>query len=183
MKRTHARDRIYCLHHTAWGWVALAATDFGVCNTCLPVKAKTKAIQQLKDWKAASGGAWIEDPRAALLINAVKQFDAYFAGELREFTLPLDLFGVTLFRRRVYECAMQTLPYGEICSYGELADRIQAPKSARAVGQAMGVNPIPPIMPCHRVIASDGGLGGFGPGLDMKQRMLEMENREVFKLR
>ena len=108
---------------------------------------------------------------------AVEQLQAYFAGELRSFSLQLELFG-TQFQRRVW-AALQTIPYGETRSYGEIAEQIGAPGAFRAVGLANGRNPIGIIVPCHRVIGSNGSLTGYGGGLDRKRALLDLEKSTV----
>lgn len=105
--------------------------------------------------------------------DAVDQLTAYFAGDLTEFDLELDMVG-TQFQRRVWE-ALLTIPYGETCSYGEIARRIGSPSGSRAVGLANGHNPIGIIVPCHRVIGANGNLTGYGGGLDRKRALLELE--------
>lgn len=102
-----------------------------------------------------------------------QQLRAYFAGELTEFDLPMQLEG-TEFQRRVW-AALREIPYGKTISYGELAARIGSPGASRAVGLANGRNPIAIIVPCHRVIGSDGSLTGYGGGLDRKVWLLEHE--------
>ena len=97
----------------------------------------------------------------------------YFAGERTAFDARLDLVG-TAFQRRVW-AALQAIPYGETISYGELARRIRSPGASRAVGRANGRNPVSIIVPCHRVIAADGGLGGYGWGTDCKAWLLALE--------
>ena len=110
-----------------------------------------------------------------LLEEAARQLSEYFAGSRREFTLPLLLKG-TPFQRRVWE-ALRTIPYGETCSYGELARAIGSPKSCRAVGGANHRNPISIIVPCHRVVGSTGSLTGYGGGLENKRFLLDLERR------
>jgi methylated-DNA-[protein]-cysteine S-methyltransferase len=104
---------------------------------------------------------------------AARQLDAYFAGELTTFDLPLATYG-SKFQQRVW-AALQTIPYGETESYGELAERIGSPGGARAVGLANGKNPIAIVLPCHRVVGSDGSLTGYGGGLDRKRQLLDLE--------
>ncbi len=106
-----------------------------------------------------------------------RQLDEYFAGRRRHFDLPLDP-RVTAFRRRVLD-ALLTIPYGQTRSYGEIARQIGAPRASRAVGAANGANPIPVIIPCHRVIGSDGALTGFGGGLPTKRYLLQLEAGNV----
>ncbi len=105
--------------------------------------------------------------------DAVEQLSAYFAGELTRFDVELKLAG-TEFQRRVWE-ALQTIPYGETRSYGEIAAQIGAPGAFRAVGLANGHNPIGIIVPCHRVIGATGSLTGYGGGLDRKRTLLQLE--------
>jgi methylated-DNA-[protein]-cysteine S-methyltransferase len=116
---------------------------------------------------------WSPDPRA--FDDAVEQLIAYFAGELTDFDIELELRG-TEFQRRVWN-ALRTIPYGETRSYGEIAEQIGAPGSARAVGWANGHNPIAIVVPCHRVIGANGSLTGFGGGLDRKRALLELEKQ------
>ena len=120
--------------------------------------------QQLRDgWVAA----------AAPLRAAIEQLDEYFAGRRRRFDLPLAPRG-TDFQRRVWR-ALSDIPYGKTISYGELARRIGKPSASRAVGLANGANPLPIVVPCHRVIGADGSLTGFGGGLPIKRKLLALE--------
>ena len=110
----------------------------------------------------------------AVLDDAAAQLDAYFAAELTAFDLPLDLAG-TEFQRNCW-LALATIPYGQTVSYGEQARRLGlGPDAARAVGAANGQNPLPLVLPCHRVIGVDGSLTGFGGGLQLKRFLLEHE--------
>jgi methylated-DNA-[protein]-cysteine S-methyltransferase len=108
-----------------------------------------------------------------LLAETARQLRAYFAGELREFDLPLDLRG-TEFQLRAWRevCA---IPYGETRSYAEIAGRLGSPGAVRAVGAANGANPVPIVVPCHRVIGASGKLVGYGGGLELKRRLLDLE--------
>ncbi len=109
------------------------------------------------------------------------QITAYFNGELSEFTLRLAPQG-TDFQKQVWN-ALLAIPYGQTCSYGHIAQQIGRPKASRAVGAANGQNPIPIIIPCHRVIGSTGKLTGFGGGLPTKEKLLGLEQRfSVFQL-
>lgn len=107
--------------------------------------------------------------------DVVEQLEEYFAGERHDFDLELDLIG-TDFQRKVW-AALQTIPYGETRSYGEIAAQIGAPGASRAVGLANGHNPISIIVPCHRVIGANGSLTGYGGGLDRKKLLLGMEKQ------
>jgi methylated-DNA-[protein]-cysteine S-methyltransferase len=117
------------------------------------------------DWQAAA------EPFA----RAAAQLAEYFDGTRRRFELDVDPAG-TAFQLRVWR-ALACVPYGSVVSYGELARRIGQPQACRAVGLANGANPLPIIIPCHRVIGADGALTGFGGGLDIKRRLLAHERR------
>jgi methylated-DNA-[protein]-cysteine S-methyltransferase len=104
---------------------------------------------------------------------AAQQLEAYFAGTLTRFTLPLAPQG-SVFQQRVW-AALQEIPYGQTESYGELALRIGSPGAARAVGLANGRNPIGIVIPCHRVVGSDGRLTGYGGGIERKKQLLDLE--------
>ncbi|HXL22449.1 MAG TPA: methylated-DNA--[protein]-cysteine S-methyltransferase [Candidatus Dormibacteraeota bacterium] len=118
---------------------------------------------------------WQQD--AAPFREAIRQLDAYFAAELKDFDLPLLLEG-TAFQLSVWR-SLRTIPYGGTISYLQLAEKIGNPKAVRAVGLANGSNPIPIIIPCHRVIGSNGSLTGFGGGLPAKQKLLALESNQL----
>jgi len=120
------------------------------------------------------GGKLRPEGDSPVLAEAARQLAAYFAGELVDFDLPLDLHG-SEFQRRCW-LALATIPYGQTVSYGEQARRLGlGPDAARAVGSANGSNPVPIVLPCHRVIGADGSLTGFGGGLHVKRFLLEHE--------
>lgn len=110
------------------------------------------------------------------LSEIIRQLNAYFAGKLESFDLPLAPEG-TPFQQKVWKELCQ-IPYGETISYGELARRIGNASASRAVGLANGSNPIPIVIPCHRVIGSNGKLTGYGGGLDIKEKLLALEKRQ-----
>ncbi len=118
---------------------------------------------------------WRED--ATGFHEAIRQLRAYFAGELETFDLLLAPEG-TPFQQRVWGELLK-IPYGNTTSYGELAKRIGNPKASRAVGLANGSNPIPIVIPCHRVIGSNGKLTGYGGGLPIKEKLLALEKRQL----
>ena len=134
--------------------------------------------------QAGEGTAWIavhlphalirsDDPR---LLDLADQLNAYFQGRLTRFSIPLDLRG-TAFQLATWR-ALQDIPYGEVRSYSEIAAAIERPAAVRAVGAANGANPVPVIVPCHRVIGASGALTGFGAGLAWKRWLLALENPE-----
>lgn len=107
------------------------------------------------------------------LREAARQLDQYFAGKRTEFSLPVAPAG-TAFQRSVW-LSLADIPYGEVVSYAEVAGWVGRPTAYRAVGQANGANPLAIILPCHRVVASGGGIGGYGGGLDLKRQLLALE--------
>lgn len=121
--------------------------------------------------RPGKGEVWVESPD--MLKPYEEQLQAYFRGELREFTCKLDLVG-TEFQKKCW-CALLRIPYGKTSSYADIAKQVGSPKAFRAVGQANHNNPIPIIVPCHRVITSSGTLGGYGGGLELKERLLRLE--------
>ena len=116
-------------------------------------------------------------PDTTAFVEVIQQLQSYFAGERKNFDLALILEG-TDFQKRVWT-ALRKIPYGETISYKELAEMIGSPKAVRAVGAANGANPIPIIIPCHRVIGNDGSLTGFGGGLPLKKQLLELESHQL----
>ena len=137
------------------GDLTLVASDRGLCAV---------------DWGSTRAKRPLDNP---VLRAAATQLDEYFAGTRRAFDLPLDLRG-TLFQNRTWS-ALAEIPYGTTVSYGEQARRLGVPRAARAVGAANGSNPLPIVLPCHRVIGADGALTGYGGGLDVKRWLLAHE--------
>ncbi|HYL92171.1 MAG TPA: methylated-DNA--[protein]-cysteine S-methyltransferase, partial [Alphaproteobacteria bacterium] len=118
-----------------------------------------------------SGEEWIESRAKTQLYE--DQLNAYFRGELRDFNCPLDLVG-TEFQKNCWN-ALCRIAYGKTCTYAELAVQVGSPRAFRAVGQANHNNPVPIIVPCHRVIGANGALTGYGGGLDIKEKLLRLE--------
>jgi methylated-DNA-[protein]-cysteine S-methyltransferase len=123
--------------------------------------------------EASPAGA-AEAPDDAVLAAAAEQIRAWFAGERTAFDLPLDLSAATGFQRRAW-LALAAIPYATTRTYGAQARALGAPRAARAVGAANGRNPLPIVLPCHRLVGADGSLTGFGGGLDVKRALLEHE--------
>lgn len=148
------------------GRLRLVASDKGL-----------QAIEVGRDTgKRSSSEITAPDKRANIVLaSAKKQLEEYFAGKRIKFDVALDLRG-TEFQVRAWR-ALCRIPYGKTISYGQQAKNIQNPKAFRAVGSANGKNPIPIIVPCHRVLASDGTLGGYSLGLKMKEQLLDLEAR------
>jgi methylated-DNA-[protein]-cysteine S-methyltransferase len=120
-------------------------------------------------------GEMQRDDGDRVLMETERQLREYFEGKRREFSLRLDMRG-TSFQKDVWE-ALLGIPYGETRSYGQIAKQIGRPSASRAVGAANGANPIPIVVPCHRVIGSTGKLTGFGGGLDVKEKLLGIESQ------
>lgn len=155
----------YTIIESPIGDLPVLRDDAGVCALYLP--AGRSRVRVRPDW--VRDDAAFDDARIEL--------DEYFAGTRQEFTLPLDLRGST-FQLRVWR-ALLDIPYAQTTSYGKIAAGIGHPDGARAVGLANGQNPIPIIVPCHRVIGADGSLTGYGGGLDAKRWLLDHEARHA----
>jgi len=158
----------YTVFETKMGWIGIMASDRGITGTTLPRPTPEEALISLG---SKVRGA---DKDVRRLLDPIKRLSDYFEGKKVEFPDVLELNGSTPFQRRVWE-ATRRIPYGETRTYGEMAREAGSPLAARAAGQALGANPFPIIVPCHRVVARDGGLGGFGGGLEMKEKLLKME--------
>ncbi len=156
--------------YTGWcvspiGHIRLSADDRGLTSLTIDTSAHTAEA----DAEPETAGD------ADIIYDAIEQLHAYFAGRLTYFDLPVNPHG-TDFQRRAWR-ELQRIPFGETMTYGEQARRMDDPKACRAVGRANGANPIPIIIPCHRVIGADGKLTGFSSGLWIKRWLLDHENR------
>ncbi len=154
---------------TAQGWVALVASERGIVAATLPQPTPEEAMALVRAGHPEAR-PWPEDAVA----DAARQIRQYLDGERKSFQIPLDLSGHTPFRRQVWEVT-QRIPYGETRSYAWVARQLGKPRAARAVGQALGANPVPMLVPCHRVVGSDGSLGGYTGGPGWKERLLRLE--------
>jgi methylated-DNA-[protein]-cysteine S-methyltransferase len=159
------RSFFYTTMKSPVGSLLLAGDDCGLRLLSFERSKRAAAVEP--GWK----------PDEAPFVEVVRQLQAYFGGERKEFDLPLAPEG-TQFQLKVWR-SLRIIPYGETISYGQLAERIGNPKAVRAVGLANGCNPIPIIIPCHRVIGSDGSLTGFGGGLSTKRKLLDLESRQI----
>ncbi len=147
--------------------VFIASTEKGICAVDFFTSEKA-FLQELKE---RLPGEIVRDDRKNKA--AISQLSRFLQGKLKRFDCPLDLKG-TPFEKKVWS-RLARIPYGETRSYKDIAEAIDHPKAFRAVGNANGSNPIPLILPCHRVIESNGGLGGYGHGLKVKKQLLELE--------
>ncbi|MGW7055203.1 methylated-DNA--[protein]-cysteine S-methyltransferase [Streptomyces sp. NPDC054887] len=156
------------------GPLLVAAADAGL--VCVAFHAgpvtRNRTVARLR---TRLGAEATEAPGSPWLAEPIRQFASYFAGDLRGFSLPLDWSLTSGFNRQVLRELATGVPYGTVVGYGDLAGRVGQPGAAQAVGAAMGSNPLPVVVPCHRVVESDGGLGGFGGGLETKRALLALE--------
>ena len=159
----------YSLMPSPLGNVLLVANGDALCGVYFDEQKYLPSIDS----------AWQEDEDSAVLRAAHNQLDQYFAGSRKRFELPLGPNG-TPFQRAVWNAIAQ-VPWGETLTYAELASRAGRPGSARAAGAATGRNPLSIIVPCHRIVGSDGSLTGYAGGLDRKQKLLALE-RPLFAL-
>lgn len=150
-----------------WGPLRLLATEHGLCRIVLPGE------EGIDRWVARYLAGAVAVEGAEILQQAQSHLQAYFAGHRRTLDLPLDIYG-TPFQKAVWNL-LRDVPYGETRSYAQLAVALGRPHAARAVGQANRANPLPMVIPCHRVIQSDGSLGGYGGGLALKRALLQLE--------
>ena len=147
---------------TPLGRFQIEATETGLCGIWFPSRAR--------DAVPSSG-------KNKVMTVAKQELSAYFAGDLTAFSVPLDWQG-TRFQESVWQ-ALLAVPYGETVTYGDIARALGRPRSSRPVGGAVGKNPLPIIVPCHRIIGSDRSLTGFTGGLDIKIRLLELEGHSI----
>jgi methylated-DNA-[protein]-cysteine S-methyltransferase len=174
---SHGQDGqrvVWAVVGTDIGPLMLAATHDGLVNVVFHASdaVRDRALERLA---ARLGGQPVEDPDSPLLTEAVRQLRAYFAGERHDFDLPLDWSLISGFNRQVLRELASGVPYGTVVGYGDLARRVGQPGGGQAVGAAMGANPLPVVVPCHRVVESDGGIGGFGGGVETKRKLLALE--------
>lgn len=160
---------IYAQLDTVVGPVWIASTEQGVGAVGLGVDQPQTFFTQLSE----RFGTKTPQENPAALSEVLTQLREYFAGARRSFDVPLDLRG-TAFQKSVWR-EVARVPYGGTVTYGEIARRIGKPKAARAVGGAVGANPVPIFIPCHRVIGASGALTGYGGGLDVKEDLLRLE--------
>ncbi len=164
---THALS--YVIFQSNAGWLGVVGSAKGLLRATLPMCSVGEVRQQLGDALDQS------EQSPALFTDLVERLKAYFAGHRVNFPDRLDQSQATVFQRQVWEAA-RSIPYGETRSYAWVAGQIKRPVAVRAVGQALGKNPLPVIIPCHRVLASNGGLGGYSGGIETKKYLLRLES-------
>ncbi len=158
----------YITFNTDIGWIGILSSAKGLLGTTLPQPSIDEVRQLLGD--SISYATW--SPH--LFKDLMERLKVYFSGHRTTFPDKLDLSRATHFQREVWEIT-RLIPYGETRSYAWVAEQIKKPQAVRAVGQALGKNPLPIIVPCHRVVASNGKLGGFSGGVEMKRYLLFLE--------
>jgi methylated-DNA-[protein]-cysteine S-methyltransferase len=158
----------YSLLSTPVGRLALIASSRGLCAVLWAADLKQQKVKSMI-------GALNRDENHPVLLRAARQLEEYFKGGRTKFDLPLDVRGGTTFQKRAW-LELRKIPFGQTISYRDQAQNLGDAKKARAVGGANGKNPLSIIVPCHRVIAASGQLGGFGGGLKAKKYLLNLES-------
>ncbi|MEV7727456.1 methylated-DNA--[protein]-cysteine S-methyltransferase [Streptomyces sp. NPDC087917] len=163
-------------HSTAVGELLLAATDRALVYCGFQdAEVVRQRFARAGLGEVAPGEQTPE--QTELLARARVQLDAYLAGERRDFSLPLDLSLATPFSKETVQALDAFVPYGRTATYAELAGELARPRASRAVGTALGANPLCVVLPCHRIVASNGALAGYAGGLTAKRYLLELEQR------
>ncbi|MGP2437751.1 methylated-DNA--[protein]-cysteine S-methyltransferase [Streptomyces sp. JW3] len=170
----YERRVVWTVVDTGIGPLLLAATGEGLVNVVFHAAGpvRDRALERIA---SRLGTEPVQAPGDPLLARAAEQLAAYFSGARHSFDLPLDWSLISGFNREVLRELASGVPYGTVVGYGALAGRVGQPGAAQAVGAAMGANPLPVVVPCHRVVESDGGIGGFGGGLEAKRKLLALE--------
>jgi O-6-methylguanine DNA methyltransferase len=153
-----------------WGWMGISETTKGIDAVVLPKASRQAVLSELR----LSDAELLEGRMSSRLREAQMQLIDYLAGVRRSFDLPLDLSQGTSFQQKVWRTLRQ-VSYGRLRSYRWVADRVGGRQYARAVGNAVGANPMPIVIPCHRIVAQDASLGGFSGGLSTKRKLLTLE--------
>ena len=164
LRMKFAAELVQSRYKSPLGLVTLAASDAGLAGLWFEGQKHFPAPMQ----------AWPEQPAHDVLQEAAKQLTAYFTSQRSHFDLPLDLACGTAFQQAVWQALMQ-IPRGQTCSYADLSSAIGRPSAVRAVGGAIGRNPLSVVVPCHRVLGSGGSLTGYAGGLDRKSALLRLE--------
>ena len=162
------QELFYTIFKTTAGWAGILGSTAGLLCTTLPQPSEREAYRLL------GNGLSQATMSLHLFEDLIGRFQAYFSGQRVDFPDMLDFSGATTFQCEVWQAA-RLIPYGQTRTYAWLAAQVGNPGAARAVGQALGRNPLPIIIPCHRVLASNGGLGGFSGRLEMKKYLLQLE--------
>ncbi len=172
--REHLIDLAYERHDSPFGTLLVVAGEAGILRIALDVEEESAVLEDLARRVSPRIGRLGRDPVA----TARRQLDEYFNGRLHRFDLPLDWRLTRGFRRDVLR-ETATIPYGSTASYSQMAERAGSPRAVRAAGSALATNPLPIVVPCHRVLRSDGKVGAYLGGTSMKEALLEMEGRQA----
>jgi methylated-DNA-[protein]-cysteine S-methyltransferase len=159
-----------CVFRTPWGWMGLSETAEGIDAVVLPNTSRQAVLSELQ----AASAELLVGRTSSRLKEAQAQLIGYLAGTRRSFDLPLDLSRGTSFQQKVWR-TLRGISYGRLRSYQWVALRVGGSQYARAVGNAVGANPMPIVIPCHRIVAHDASLGGFSGGLPAKRKLLTLE--------
>lgn len=159
-----------CIFRTPWGWMGVSETAKGIDAVVLPKASRQAVLSELR----LASATLMEGRTSPRLREAQAQLTGYLAGTRRTFNLSLDISQGTSFQQKVWK-TLQRIPYGRLRSYQWVAVQIGGSRYARAVGNAVGSNPLPIVIPCHRIVAQDKSLGGFSGGLPTKRKLLTLE--------
>lgn len=160
---------------TSWGWMGIGASEHGIHSIVLPRPSRQAVYDAWLEPHSEHAEPTVQNSAEAKLVREVQtQLMAFLANQRREFDFPLDLSRGTPFQRQVWRAILR-IPYGRVRSYRWVAERVGGSHYARAVGNALGANPVPIIVPCHRIVTSEGSLGGFTGGLPVKRKLLQLE--------
>ena len=163
-------DVAYVLSDSPIGDLLVAVTDRGLCRIAY------RPDEALDELSSDFGARVLRIPKR--VDRVLRELDEYFAGRRREFDLETDLSPVPAFQQQVLR-ELARVPFGQVTTYGALAAKIGKPRAARAVGGALNRNPVPIVLPCHRVVGSTGSLVGYGGGLDRKEALLRLEGARL----
>ena len=162
----------YFTYNSPIGDIYVVSTEKGICR----VDFKTSENELVQRLERKFRKDVIKDPN--FFNSLITKLDRYFSGKPTRFTFPINFIEGTDFQKRVWRALLE-IPFGEVRSYKQIAQQVGNPNAYRAVGSAVGKNPINFIIPCHRVIRSDGKLGGYGLGIDLKKKLLQMEGHSI----
>lgn len=176
---------MYLIFPTSWGWMGVAGTSSGLRRLVLPCASSEEVEKALSVHTQQTVGAQLAAPLKQTVENPAfldlaNRLGLYFEGHKVSFNDDVDLTDATLFQREVW-LALRDIPYGKTISYSELAAKLSSPQAARATGRALSKNPLPIILPCHRVIGQSGKVVGYAGGIGLKKQLLELEAKTLNK--
>jgi methylated-DNA-[protein]-cysteine S-methyltransferase len=166
----------FLVFDTCLGWMGIVSSSNGLRMVILPQKNKEAAVSRVVDYACPA-----EEQAPALFGDLPHRLRRYLEGEPVDFPGKLDLGGTSCFQQNVWQI-VRTIPYGETRSYGWVANKLDLPKAARGVGQALARNPLPIVIPCHRVVSGNGSLGGYSGGVEIKKLLLSLEQATSIKV-